>query len=76
MLKIKTRPSEREMADDLLEGAVRIAEHTGKTERQIRYLLEYKKLPAFKLGGVWHMRKSAYQAFIERLEASAIKAAG
>jgi hypothetical protein len=59
------------MADDTLEGAAEIAAFTGKTLRQTHYLLETKQLPAFKLGGRWHMRRSTYTAHIEKLEAEA-----
>ncbi len=63
------------VAIDTLEGAVEIAAHIGKTERQTNHLLEQRRLPAFKIGRCWHMRRSTYQAFIERLEAEAISAA-
>jgi hypothetical protein len=57
-------------ASDTLEGVAAIAEFLGKSERRTHYLVENKRLPAFKLGGRWHMRKSTYQTFIERLEAA------
>ena len=63
------------MADDTLQGAMEIAFFIGKSERQAQYLLEAKLLPAFKIGGKWHLRKSTYRAYIERLEADASKAA-
>ena len=56
------------IADDTLEGASEIAAFTGKTVRQTTHLLETKQIPAFKIGGRWHMRKSTYTAFIARLE--------
>jgi hypothetical protein len=59
------------MATDTLEGAAAIAVFIGKTERQINHLLSKKQLPAFKLGGIWHMRKSTYATFIARLETEA-----
>jgi hypothetical protein len=62
------------MADDTLEGTRAIAEFIGKTERQTDHLLQSKHLPAFKLGGRWHMRKSTFAGHIERLEAEAAKA--
>ena len=67
--------SETSIADDMLVGADEIAPHIKKSERQARWLLESKRLPAFKIGGKWHMRKSTYRAFIERLEAEATRAA-
>jgi hypothetical protein len=59
------------IADDTLGGAAEISSYIGKTVRQTQRLLETKQIPAFKLGGRWHMRKSTYQTHIERLEASA-----
>ncbi len=64
-----------QIADDTLEGAKAIAAHIGKTLRKTNYLLETKRLPAFKFGSVWHMRKSTYRRFVEGLEAAATKAA-
>ena len=52
----------------MLEGAAAIARFFGKTERQTHYLLEKGALPAFKLQGRWHMRKSTARSFIENLE--------
>ncbi len=59
------------VATDTLEGVAAIAEFLGKSERRTHYLIENNRLPAFKLGGKWHMRKTTYAAFIERLEAAA-----
>jgi hypothetical protein len=60
---------------DTLEGAAAIAAFLGKSERQTNYLLEKRQIPAFKLGGKWHMRKSTFAAFVQRLEADCMKAA-
>ena len=62
--------SDTSMADDTLEGAVPIAKFIGKPVRRTQYLLETKRLPAFKLGGKWQMRKSTYRKYVEVLEAS------
>jgi hypothetical protein len=59
----------------MIEGVAAIAAYVGKTERQTHWLVEKKQLPAFKIGNRWHMRKSTYAAFIERLEASSVAAA-
>jgi hypothetical protein len=56
------------MADDTLEGTAEIAEFIGKSKRQTQYLLETKRLPAYKLGVLWHMRKSRYVRHVEQLE--------
>ena len=63
------------IADDILEGAAAIADYIGKTERQAEHLLATRKIPAFKLGGTWHLRKSTFRAFIAELETKAMKAA-
>ena len=62
------------IADDTIEGASGIAAFIGKTERQTVHLLENRRLPAFKLGRAWHMRKSTYFRLIEQREAEAIEA--
>lgn len=59
------------LADDMLEGADQIGIFIGKTTRQTNHLLEGGRLPAFKLGGRWHMRRSTWRARIEALEAAA-----
>lgn len=63
-----------DVAADTLQGAVAIAGFLGKTERQANYLLEKRQLPAFKLAGRWHMRRSTYAAHIAKLEAAALEA--
>jgi hypothetical protein len=63
--------TENEIGADTLEGATQIANFLNKTVRQAQHLLETRQLPAFKLGNIWHMRKSKYRAHIERLEAEA-----
>jgi hypothetical protein len=63
------------LAADTLAGATEIAEFIGKTVRQTQHLLETKQLPAFKLGGRWHMRQSKCVARIEQLEAGSIEVA-
>jgi hypothetical protein len=59
-------------ADDTLEGVAEIAAYIGKTERQAVYMCEQRHIPAFKLGGKWHLRKSTYARHIARLEATAM----
>lgn len=63
--------TDNEIADDLLKGAAEIAAFTGFAKRRVNYLLETKRLPAFKVGGRWQMRKSTFRRYIEKLEASA-----
>jgi len=64
-----------DIANDTLEGIDAIAEHLGKPRRRVYYLCETRQIPAFKLGGKWHLRKSTYAAHIARLEAEAIGSA-
>ena len=59
--------------DDVLRGAKDISQHTGHTVRQVFYLAESKIIPAYKEGATWCMRKSTYEAHIERLENEAIQ---
>ena len=47
---------------DLLEGAQSIADFTGKSYRQVVYLLSTKRLPGHKIGSVWYGRKSKIRA--------------
>jgi hypothetical protein len=60
------------IADDTMEGIEAIADHIGKPKRKAYYLAETGQIPAFKLAGKWHMRRSTYAAHIARLEAQAI----
>ena len=43
---------------DLLRGVAEIAEHIGESERRVYYLCERDLIPAFKVGAIWHSRKS------------------
>ena len=64
--------SSDDIAEDTLRGAAKIAAHIGDNERRVNYLLEQGRLPAFKIGRCWHMRKSTYRKFINELEAKAM----
>jgi excisionase family DNA binding protein len=59
------------LSDDMMEGVDCIAAYTRKTRRQIYYLLETRQLPAFKIGRIWHMRRSTLHRYIEGLESAA-----
>jgi hypothetical protein len=63
--------ADNELADDLLTGAGKIAVFIGKPPCTTYHLLENEKLPAFKLGKIWHARKSTLRRHIEALEAKA-----
>ncbi len=64
--------TDQPLADDLLRGVLAIAEWRGDTERRTYYLLEKKQIPGFKIGGIWHARKSTMFADIERREQEAM----
>jgi hypothetical protein len=61
-----------DIAADTMEGVKAIAAFLGKPPGKAYYLCETHQIPAFKLAGKWHMRKSTYAAHIGRLEADAI----
>lgn len=50
------------LSDDLLKGVKQIANHTGDGERRTYYLLEHGLIPGFKIGAIWHARKSSLDA--------------
>ncbi len=56
------------LADDLLTGAEEIGKFIGTTTRRAYYLLEKGELPAFKLGAIWHGRKTTLLTHITKLE--------
>jgi hypothetical protein len=58
--------------DDLLEGCKEIAEFIRKPERTAYYWCASAQLPAFKMGGKWHMRKSRWRRHVEELEDAAV----
>ena len=61
-----------ELSTDMLKGVSAIAEWRGDNERRTYYLLEKKLIPGFKIGSVWHARKSTMLADIERREQEAM----
>ena len=60
-----------DLKDDLLSGASAIADYLNQDERKTYYQLERGYIPGFKVGSIWHMRKSTHIAKIEELEAAA-----
>lgn len=60
---------------DMLEGVEQIAAYLNKSPRKTYYLCETKQIPAFKMGGKWHLRPSAFIKHVERREAEAVGAA-
>jgi hypothetical protein len=56
------------IADDLLRGAAEIAAFIGLSERQALHLLKSGRLPGFKIGWNWCMRRSTYTEWVNRRE--------
>ena len=57
------------MKNDLLRGAPAIGDHLGVSNiRKVYHMLETRQLPGFKIGSIWHMRKSTLAAHITKLE--------
>lgn len=57
------------LAGDLMRGVEAIAVFLDLTQRQTNHLLQCGQLPAFKMGGIWHARKSTILAHIAAKEA-------
>lgn len=51
------------LCDDLLWGIRNIAKEIGRSERQTLYLLEKRRLPASKTGGIWCSSRTALRSF-------------
>ena len=56
------------LADDLMIGTKTIASELGVSIRQAFYLLESGRLPAFKIGSRWVVRRSTLRTFLDDLE--------
>jgi hypothetical protein len=54
--------------EDLLKGAAEIGAFIRRTPRAAYHLLEARRLPAFKIGGVWSARKSTLTQLFAGLE--------
>lgn len=54
------------LKDDLLWGALEIANFLGKSERQVVYLLERRSIPAGKVAGRWCASRKMLRQFFER----------
>lgn len=50
--------SDLEIRHDVLRGVKKIAKHIDESERRTYYLLENQHIPGFKIGSLWHSRKS------------------
>jgi hypothetical protein len=56
------------LADDLLKGSSEIGDYLGVSGDRALRLISRRVVPAFKLGGIWHARRSTLRADIERRE--------
>ena len=54
---------------DILKGTKAISEHIGFSRDETQRKAFDGEIPAFKLGGIWHMRKSDWQGFVDDLAA-------
>ena len=61
-------PQPPRLRDDLVTGADAISLETGIPVRRIYYLLSKRDIPAFKLRGRWHARRSSLLAHFSKLE--------
>ena len=59
------------IGDDLLVGAAQIAGELGVSKRRANNLCASAAIPAFKLGGKWHARRTTLVSYIEALEKNA-----
>jgi hypothetical protein len=60
---------------EILYGAEDIGKLIDATPNRAFYLLEQKRLPAFKIGNIWAMRPAAWRAWCAAQEAKAGEAA-
>ena len=61
-----------DLNQDLLSGTKAISGYWGCNERRGFYLLEKGLIPGFKLGHIWHARKSTIRAHVAEREAAAM----
>ncbi len=59
------------LADDLIGGVAAIAAFINEPERRTNYLLSTRRIPGFKLGARWYIRRSTFLAHIQKLEDAA-----
>jgi hypothetical protein len=74
--KAKDDGKGQSLADDILEGADRIASFLfgdPKQRRRVYWLAEKRSLPVFRLGQLLCARKSKLLEFIEQQEAGGLK---
>lgn len=62
MSDVASTTEDNTLADELLWGAAAIGKEIGVDTRKAFYLLETKKIPARKIGGLWVGSKSKLRA--------------
>ncbi len=67
-MTVSPRPTPADPRDDLLVGAAAIGRFLGASQRRAFYLLETRQVPSFKIGRLWHARRSTLTKFFEEQE--------
>ena len=73
-MTITPDPSPTDQNGDLLVGAAEIGKFLGADQRRAFYLLITGQVPAFKIGRLWHARRSTLTRFFEEQEQHALSA--
>ncbi len=56
------------IGDDLMSGVPAIATECNWTESKTYHMLQTGKIPGFKIGKIWHLRKSRLKRHLDELE--------
>ncbi len=75
-LIVPPNPASAGPNDDILVGAGAIGRFLGANTRRALYLLQTRQVPVFKLGRLWHARKSTLLKFMAEQEQARGSAAG
>ena len=59
------------MSGDLLRGCKNIADYIGFSQDETQRKAFDGEIPAFKISGIWHMRKADWDALVDELAAKA-----
>ncbi len=73
-MTVSPRPTPADPSDDLLVGADEIGKFLGANTRRAFYLLETRQVPSFKIGRLWHARRSTLTKFFEEQEQQTLSA--
>jgi excisionase family DNA binding protein len=61
------------MSDDILKGIKEIAEYIGCSESTVNRMIAGQKIPVFRFGGQWRMRKSTWDGWVSSLQTAAVQ---